>query len=73
MNNKQIENKKKLERLMKVDDQLTAIRTLTSDFKTMNASRGKLSSGLRELRIELQEEYQVLTAELTGWVDEEQA
>lgn len=64
-----IANKKKLDRLMKVDDQLNAIRTLTSDFKTMNASRSKLSTELRALRIDLQEEYQQLTADLTGWVE----
>ncbi len=64
-----IANKKKLDRLMKVDDQLNAIRTLTSDFKTMNASRGKLRSELHDLRIDLQEEYQQLTADLTGWVE----
>lgn len=64
-----IANKKKLDRLMKVDAQITAIRTLTSDFKTMNASRGKLATDLRALRVELQEEYQQLTADLTGWVE----
>lgn len=64
-----IANKKKLDRLMKVDDQLNAIRTLTSDFKTMNASRSKLSTELRALRIDLQEEYQQLTTDLTGWVE----
>jgi len=61
-----IKAKAMLKRLMLVDEELRAISTLYSDFKSLNYTKHALRMELSTLRDELRAEYEQLTADLTG-------